>query len=177
METFPSLACIGFSVVTSSDPSNHCCLSNVLVDRHFQVSHEMIDWVEVRPPAGPLKDTHRVPLNHSWVVLTVCLESLLKGRLNLQPSLRSWVLCITFSSTLPHSGFPQPRPASLSQLLKNTPTPLSPPSCSMMLPLPHTRDAIVRVRSGACFPSNMTPQFKDNTLNLGFYPDKHFKLR
>lgn len=57
LETCPSLACIGFSIVTSSDPSNHCCLSNVLVDRHFQVSHETIDWVEVRPPAGPLKDT------------------------------------------------------------------------------------------------------------------------
>lgn len=28
-----------------------------VVNRHFQVSHETIDWVEVRPPAGPLKDT------------------------------------------------------------------------------------------------------------------------
>lgn len=43
METCPSLACIGVSIVTSSDPSNHYCLSNVLVDRHFQVSHQMID--------------------------------------------------------------------------------------------------------------------------------------
>lgn len=41
---------------------------------------------------------------------------------------------------------------------------------------PHTRDAIVKVRSGAWFPSNMMPKFKDNTLNLGFYPDMHLKL-
>ena len=30
------------------------------MDRYFQVSPEMFDWVQVRALAGPLKDIHRV---------------------------------------------------------------------------------------------------------------------
>ena len=65
MEPCASLACIELSIVSSSDPSNHRCLSHVLGDRDFQVSDEMIDRAEVRPPAGPLRDTYRVLLTHS----------------------------------------------------------------------------------------------------------------
>lgn len=45
--------------------------------------------------AGPLKDPQSSS-KHSWVVLTLHLESLLTGRVNLQPSQRSWVLWSRF---------------------------------------------------------------------------------
>lgn len=125
METCPSLARTGFSIVTSRDPSNHCCLSNVLVDRHFQVSHEMIDWVKVSPPAGPLKDAHRVSLKHFWVVLTVRLESLLMGKVNLQPSLRSCVLFIRVFKYFAPFRF------------SSTPTSLPAPAAEPPTPPPH----------------------------------------
>ena len=38
------------------------------MDGHFQLFPEMFDWVQVRAPGGPLKNTHRVvPPVLSWL--------------------------------------------------------------------------------------------------------------
>jgi hypothetical protein len=82
----------------SADPLKLCQVGWVaLPHNYFQVSPEMLDRVQVRALAGPLKDIQRLvrkPLH----VLAVCLGSLPCWKVNLCASLRSWALWSRFSS-------------------------------------------------------------------------------
>ncbi len=66
-------------------------------DAHFQVSPEILHWVQAQALAGPLKDIHRVVYK---LTLAVCIGSLSCWKVNLLPSLRFWMLWTRFSLRL-----------------------------------------------------------------------------
>ena len=87
------------------------------VDRHFEISPEMLDCLQARALAGPLKEIHRVvpkPLLHCLgCVLRVIV--LLEGKPSAQSERRSWALWTRFSLRISLYFAPFSFPSSLDQ--------------------------------------------------------------
>ena len=85
----------------SADPLNFCQVGwRVLLHSYFQISPEMLGWIQVRALAGHSRTFRDLSWSHSYVVLAVCLGLLSCWKVKLCPSLRSWALCSRFSSRI-----------------------------------------------------------------------------
>ncbi|XP_052356641.1 nucleoporin p58/p45-like isoform X6 [Oncorhynchus keta] len=88
----PNAAAVAMAATLSQqqpgpDPPKICRVGwGASLHSYFQVSPEMLDRVQVRPLAGPLKDMSR---SHPCILLSVCLGSLSCWKVNLHPSHRS----------------------------------------------------------------------------------------
>ena len=91
----------------SADPCKLCQVGwGALLHSYFQVSPEMLDWVQVRALAGPSRTFRDLSRSHSCVILAVCLGLLSCWKVNLRPSLRFWALWNRFSSRISSFIFP-----------------------------------------------------------------------
>jgi hypothetical protein len=92
---------VDFLPFFSADPLKLCQVGwGALLHSYFQVSPEMLDRVQVRALAGPLKDIQRLVPSYSCIVIAVCLGSLSCWKVNPLPSQRSRVLWSMFLSRI-----------------------------------------------------------------------------
>ena len=89
----------------------------VSLHSYFQVSPEMIDQFKSGFWRGLSRTFRNLSRSHSCVVLAVCLGSLSSWKVNLHPSLRSWVIWSRFLSGISLYFSPSSFPSTLTGLL------------------------------------------------------------